>query len=674
VSCVALLALVLVGCVASAEPASRRRIRAWTKLLRSDDPLKRSSAATSLLATGDANALRTLLEVMVPGEREDVRISVITAFGVKGDDRATEQIIDALEDKSAAVRQVAATALQSSYSPKAVLLMEQAAADTKRSPQTRSKIISILGEMRAMDSIPALIGILPYKDPSVSKAANAALERITLRSFGSVGEWQAWWRRSERMTREEMLEELVSLQAERISVMSRRMEELDLRVLKDRKNPKDPALLLDALAESGSRKVKLYAIEQLNSHGGKPVIQALVKALDDPDGSVRQKVVEALGAQGDRSAVPRLIKMLADPIDPVRAAAARSLGALKAKEAVGALCSLISGPPEDVAAAAARALGEIASPDAVGPLIKIVAQPTTPPKVQEEAANSLAKIKDPRATPTLITLLKSPKQSMRWAAVDALGGLRAREAVGPLAEIVRKDENPQIRELALAALAKIGDPAALDAVVGALSDKEKRVTEQAFRSLILLAEADNALYSTALDRLVAARHYALAEEVLAKAIEYFNAKPDHARTVAELRTRMARSLMAAKEWTQARPHLTALVSTAPKDPESIKALATCLKELRDRSAYLALLGQARRNFPKDEHWWSETVRIIKEIAAEGKAKQVLTLVDAIEKEIPELGGEKFASTLRDLRTKAKQKPAPPVPPKKPEKAGTEGAP
>lgn len=665
--CVGLLAFLLIGCAAHSETVSRRRIRNWTKLLRSKDPLRCSSAATSLLATGDAEALRVLLKAMEPSEPEDVRISIITAFGVKGDDRAVERIIAALEDKSGAIRQAAAAALQFTYTPKAVLRMEEAAADPKKPAATRSLILTILGEMHAMDSIPALIRLLSDKDPGVRKAAKVALERITLRRFDSVGEWQAWWHRSERMTREEMLEELVALQADRLRSMISRLEELELLVLKERKDPKDPSRLLEALAKSGLRKVKLYALQELDRHRGKAVAEALVKVLDDPDGAVRQKAAEALGNQGHARAAPPLIKLLQDPLDPVRAAAARSLGSLKAPGAIPMLCEHLSDPSEVVATAAAHALGNIASPEAVPRLISVVAHADTPSKVQQEATNALARIKDPRAIPTLTGLLKSPKQSMRWAAVDALGELRAKKAVGPLSEVIRKkDENPQIRELALAALAKIGDPAALEVVVDALSDKEKRVTEQAFRSLVLLAESDNSVYATALDRLINTSRYALAEEVLAKALEHFGAKPNHAKTVAALRLRTARGLMAAKEWARARRQLEALVAVDANEPEHIKGLATCLIQLGDGAAYLALLNQARRNFPGEAHWWNETIRILKQIAAKGDAKKVVGIVDAIEKETPDLGGEQSATALRALRAKAKEKLAPPVPPKQPD--------
>ena len=175
---------------------------------------------------------------------------------------------------------------------------------------------------------------------------------------------------------------------------------------------------------------------------------------------------------------------------------------------------MLSDTDVEAAVAAANALAELADPAALDALINVVTASATPAPLYDAAANALAKIQDPRAVPILVKLLGSPKENVRWASADALGGLGVADAVKPLAAVALKDPNPQIREAALAALSKIGDPsAALDTLVDALSDKEKRVADQALRSLTQVADANAALYASALDRLVAARSYALAANV-----------------------------------------------------------------------------------------------------------------------------------------------------------------
>jgi HEAT repeat protein len=545
-------------------------------------------------------------------------------------------------------------------------LLKQAASDPRRVVETRAQIVGILGDMRALDAIPTLIVLLSDENDALRKAARDSLERITLRSFATVEEWSAWWERSGKMSREEMIEDLVALQAERLRNRETLIEKLYLALLSDRKDRNDPAPLLAALAESESAKVKLYAIKELAPLRSKPVVAALVKALEDQDAGVRQVAADTLAAQGDPAAAPDLLKALKDSSAPVRAAAAKSLGALKVREACPALCDRLSDSSPDVAAAAARALGDLADPAALDPLIKVIGSPTIPAAIYEAAAGALAKIKDPRAAPVLISLLQSPKENVRWTAVDALGGLKAKEAVAPLTSVAQKDGNAQIREAAVAALGNIGDATALGPIVEALSDAEKRVADQALRSLVQLADVDHALYGAALDRLLSAQRYAQAETVLAGAADQLGRTPNSADDIIALRSRTAGGLIAAKEWARARPHLEALLSKAPKEAKYVTDLFACLLALRDYEALLTLLAQARRGIPdQSAGWWQDTVRAVEQMAADGDATRVAGAVDSLEKEAPELGGEASAAKLRDLRAQAQKKQPPAVDPAPP---------
>ncbi len=660
----ALLGFMLSGCAAYGQPPRSRRIRNWARLLSSDDPLKRSSAATSLLALNTPEALQVLIDAMAPEKTEDMRVSVITAFGVMGDDRATRQLIDALEDKGPIVRQAAAAALQTIDTPTAVLRMEEAFSDPKRSPQTRSQIIAILGEMRAMASIPALIQALSDADPGVRKAADSALQRITLRNFPNARQWETWWQESKELPRDKMLEDLVTALEERLHALQSRNEELELLLLSNRRDPQDPAPLLETLAASNSRKVKLYILNEIVTalHQSEAVVAALTKALDDPDAAVRQKVVEALAIQGSHPPVEALMKAAEDPIYSIRVTAIRALGGLKAEPSADALLQHLRSPSPEVAAAAAWALGEMASRRAVEPLIAVAGEPQAPAKVREEAANALAKIKDEAAVPVLIALVKSTEQNVRAAAVDALGTLKVRAAVEPLCEVAVKDENLVIRELALVALGRIGDPAALDVVLAAMESEHVRVRDQALRSLGLVAEQDASVYPDAIDRLVNRQKYDMADTILAHAIERYTAQPNHGKQVNDLRLHAGRAFARAKQWDKARPHFDALVRAEPKNPEALRGFADVLNAMGDRAAYIEILSRGRQAAGGDEFWWSETLRVLREIFEAGNAQQVIDLVDAMEKEPSKLGDEKYTATLRELRTKAKEKltPLPPA--------------
>ncbi|GEM_PF-1711913 len=653
----ALLLLLPVAC-ASAAQASRRQITEWTRLLSNDDPQKRSSAATSLLAADNDAALPVLLAALDPKQPKNGRISVITAFGVKGDDRAVKQIVNAIGDQDQEVREAASAALQSINSPAAVQALVEAATDDKRPGQMRVQITGILGEMRAMEAIPALIALLSDPDPAIGKNAGAALERITLRSFDTPESWAGWWKHSSTLSRDEMLAELALLQAQKLTELKQRLESLQLLAIHD--HPADASLLIGILGESESVKVKLEAIKNLNPLRGQPVADSLIGALGDAGPSVRAAACEALGAQGDNRAVAPLTKALADDMVVVRGGAAKALGALKAKEALTSLCERLNDASPDVAAAAAWALGELADPKALDALIAVVSSDKTAAPVYEAGVNALVKIRDPRAVQALVKLLDSKNEKARWTAVDALGNLGAQEAADAISAVATKDPNPQIRKTALAALSKIGAPSSLAYVVDALADPDQGVADQALRSLLVLAGADAASYDKALERLLAAKRYALADKVLLNGLEQVDKQGNHVKELADLRYRMAAGLVAAGEWKLARPHLETLMAKSPGDARYIKDMASCLAGQGELDALLQTLAQARKSAPdKADVWWQETVKAVETLAAGNDPAKVAATVDALEKEDAELGGATTAGRLRELRTQAKAKFAPP---------------
>lgn len=85
----------------------------------------------------------------------------------------------------------------------------------------------------------------------------------------------------------------------------------------------------------------------------------------------------------------------------------------------------------------------------------------------------------------LVANLKSPNPSTRAAAAQQLGQSRRREAVAPLAVLVR-DEEPKVRIEIVRALRQLRDLSAVPALVASLQDGDASVREEALGTLVEL--------------------------------------------------------------------------------------------------------------------------------------------------------------------------------------------
>jgi len=122
------------------------------------------------------------------------------------------------------------------------------------------------------------------------------------------------------------------------------------------------------------------------------VVDALIRALGDPDEDVRWRAVGALGRIGDARAVEPLIRALGDPDEDVRREAAFALGMIGNARAVEPLIGALDDPNEWVRRQAAWALGEIGDARALPELERVAREDTgkTPWGSVAEAAREAA--------------------------------------------------------------------------------------------------------------------------------------------------------------------------------------------------------------------------------------------------------------------------------------------
>lgn len=154
----------------------------------------------------------------------------------------------------------------------------------------------------------------------------------------------------------------------------------------------------------------------------------------------------------------------------------------------------------EVKGALARAIATVGDKRSAKPLadaVDLAPQDSATHGMNKEIAQALGQLGDPMAVPTLVRLLKGKDNYTRVAAADALGALKAREAVEPLVEIAGDETaEPFVTKKAVEALGRIGDARAVPALVKLLTYERRSVSfypESSFALFQLGRPASDAL-------------------------------------------------------------------------------------------------------------------------------------------------------------------------------------
>jgi HEAT repeat protein len=134
----------------------------------------------------------------------------------------------------------------------------------------------------------------------------------------------------------------------------------------------------------------------------------------------------------------------------------------------------------EVRAALARVLGDMKHPSSVEPLqaaLEPDASDTGTQLANKELAAALGKLGQPRSAPALAKLLRCRDHYTRIEAIQALGALRAPEAVEPLLQLATDEgSEPFLNKKAIEALGHIGDARAVPALMRMLTKERQGVS------------------------------------------------------------------------------------------------------------------------------------------------------------------------------------------------------
>lgn len=190
---------------------------------------------------------------------------------------------------------------------------------------------------------------------------------------------------------------------------------------------------------SPDETIRLQAAQVLANQSTDLPHNPLVSAMGDESWRVRQTAVNTLVVQAQETTINRILNILREEH--------RNLSALNSALQVLALSNV----------------------DTLPTLINWLTQGEDP-DLRIYTALLLGEQKDPRAIQPLISALKDPDVNVRYHASEALGNLRAVEAVEALAEIA-ESRDFFLAFPALEALMRIGDPLGADRLVSLLEDE-----------------------------------------------------------------------------------------------------------------------------------------------------------------------------------------------------------
>jgi cyclophilin family peptidyl-prolyl cis-trans isomerase/HEAT repeat protein len=273
--------------------------------------------------------------------------------------------------------------------------------------------------------------------------------------------------------------------------------------------PAPPSDLIRLLAD-GEARVRRRAALAVGRVGLRDAVDPLAQLLTDAEPEVRQMAAFALGLIGHDSARGALIAALKDPDPQVQGRAAEALGNIGNRADAAAVAAMAQAhvkagalnglQPDDLgyplapAVEAARlGLYALVRLNAFDQIAATVLDGGKPVSTWWPVAYALQRPGDPRATPALLALLPTPGRYTAAFAARGLGVLKARDAAGPLRQIVEQRRgDPAVVVEAIRALAAIGDHAAAATlekiVVDTMADAQLRL--EAMTAFVALAAGD----------------------------------------------------------------------------------------------------------------------------------------------------------------------------------------
>ena len=433
-----------------------------------DQPLVTSFSINIIYALGQLRAKEAIPElialVKVKYEDSGVRSAAISALcDLYGKEAIPElRALLKVKNEDSRVCSAAISALERLQAKEAIPELRALLKVKDEDSGVRSAAASTLGHLKAKEAIPELIVLLKDKHSRVCLEAASSLCNIQAKE--AIPELIALLKDENYVVRFEAAYALGRLQA---------IEAI----------PELIALLKDENEEVGVRSAAAYALGDINA---KEILPELIALLKYKNENSRYAVSTLVRLQA-KEVVPELITMLKDKHSGVRIFAVSSLRRLQAKEAIPELIALLKDEDFDVRRAVVSTLGHLkATKEALPELMSMLKDKNEDFDVRRAVVSTLGHLKAKEAIPELIALLEDNDWRVRSSATSVLGqydldmlvdgiflGLlhdntfvrkksisvigyySNEEAEKELEEIIKNDQNEEIKNVAKIELEKL---------------------------------------------------------------------------------------------------------------------------------------------------------------------------------------------------------------------------
>ncbi len=235
------------------------------------------------------------------------------------------------------------------------------------------------------------------------------------------------------------------------------------------------------LLNSSSVPVKLNSLSIFVNIQGEGYHDELLLASKDEDPVLRQKAVSLMGKFSEERFADQIVLSLTDEATTVRVAAINALVKLRPEKGLAPLLGSLEDSDTWIRTAAAQALGEYRSGEAVVPLVEHLRTDVMPVKIA--AIEALGKSGQASVTPILFECLQDSDSELQRAALLALAELPGEEVFLRLSAALR-DADWRLRAAAASALGVRGDRRVLSALHELLvSDPDNYVKQAAVLAL-----------------------------------------------------------------------------------------------------------------------------------------------------------------------------------------------